>query len=363
MSAKNSGLASITQLHEFDEIIDVRTPLEFAEDHLPNAINCPVLSNEERVRVGTLYKQSPFEAKKIGAILIARNIVQHLETHWMDKPKNWHPLIYCWRGGKRSGAMTHILRQVGFAAEQLDGGYKSYRQHVRQELDALPAQFSFRVLCGLTGSGKSRLLLALQASGAQVLDLETLAQHRGSVLGDLPDAAQPSQKKLDSLIWHTLNHFDRARPVYVESESKKIGLLRVPDSLMEAMWKSPCLRLDTPDALRIGLLCEDYAHFLHDPVLLAHKLNRLRGRYANELLDHWHAQCQAQDWGSFISELLAQHYDPAYLQSMRRNYPHYDQAASLIPCGLQSCDWMRLAEQCLALSGDFDNNAAHPQEA
>ena len=218
---KNSGLAVITQLHEFDEIIDVRSPAEFAEDHIPGAISCPVLDDAQRVCIGTLYKQSPFEAKKAGAVLIARNIARHLEDHWQQRPKSWHPLIYCWRGGQRSGAMTHILRQIGFAAERLDGGYKSYRQHVLQQLPTLPAKLSFRVLCGLTGSGKSRLLIALEQAGAQVLDLEKIARHRGSVLGDLPDEAQPSQKSFDSQLLARLASFDSAIPVYVESESKK----------------------------------------------------------------------------------------------------------------------------------------------
>ena len=194
----SSGLATVAQLHEFDEIIDVRTPLDFAEDHVPCAINCPVLCNVERVRVGTLHKESAFEAKKVGAALIARNIAQHIEQRWMDKPKHWHPLIYCWRGGQRSGSMTHIMRQIGFNAERLEGGYKNYRHHVLGQLALLPAQLSFRVVCGLTGTGKSRLLGALQECGAQVLDLEEIAKHRGSVLGDVPDTPQPAQKGFDS---------------------------------------------------------------------------------------------------------------------------------------------------------------------
>ena len=326
---KHSGLATVAQLHEFDEIVDVRTPSEFAEDHIPGAINCPVLDDAERVRVGTLYQQSPFEAKKIGAALIARNIAHHLEDKWLDKPKAWHPLIYCWRGGQRSGAMTHILRQICFAAERLGGGYKSYRHHVREQLQTLPQKISFRVLCGLTGSGKSRLLATLQQAGAQVLDLEEIARHRGSVLGDIPDEAQPAQKGFDSQVLSKLESFNPALPVYVESESKRIGQLRVPDELIAAMWFSPCLRLETATELRVGLLREDYTHFLHNPALLHQQLERLRGMYSNELLAHWHALCEASAWDEFIAELLEQHYDPAYRKSIQQNYLNYAQAPHL----------------------------------
>ncbi|MBI4937772.1 MAG: tRNA 2-selenouridine(34) synthase MnmH [Nitrosomonadales bacterium] len=354
---KNSGLATVAQLREFDEIVDVRTPSEYAEDHIPGALNGPVLSDEERARVGTLYKQhSPFEARKIGAMLVARNIARHIESRWLGKPKSWHPLIYCWRGGQRSGAMTHILRQIGFAAEKLDGGYKSYRHHVLRQLHALPPKFSFRVLCGLTGSGKSRLLAALQQAGAQVLDLEGIARHRGSVLGDMPDTAQPSQKSFDSLVLEKLESFDPGAPVYVESESKKIGQLRVPDELIAAMWLSPCLRLETATALRVALLREEYAHFLRDPELLHQQLERLKGLYSSDLLNHWRSLCEAQEWDKFIAELLERHYDPAYHKSIRGHYRHYDEAQRLTLNTLSEKDFRALADEALALSGKFINN-------
>ena len=353
---KNSGLATVAQLHEFDEIVDVRSPAEYAEDHLPGAINCPVLDDAERIRVGTLYKQSPFEAKKIGAALVAHNISRHLEQRWLGKPKSWHPLIYCWRGGQRSGAMTHILRQIGFAAEQLEGGYKSYRRHVLQQLQVVPEKFSWRVLCGLTGSGKSLLLAALHQAGAQVLDLEQIARHRGSVLGDMPNEAQPAQKGFDSQVLARLQSFDPARPVYVESESKKIGLLQVPDALIEAMWASPCLRLECALPVRVTLLREEYVHFLHDPALLRQQLDRLQGMYSNELLARWHALCEAKAWDEFIAELLERHYDPAYNKSIRGHYPNYEQAYRLSLNSLNEDAFDVLAYETLAFPGDFVNN-------
>ena len=356
MAVKNSGLATVAQLHEFDQIVDVRSPAEYAEDHVPGAINCPVLDDAERIRVGTLYKQSPFEAKKIGAVLVTRNISRHLEQLWQDQPKSWHPLIYCWRGGQRSGAMTHILRQIGFAAEQLVGGYKSYRHHVLQQLQVVPEKFSWRVLCGLTGSGKSLLLAALRQAGAQVLDLEHIARHRGSVLGGMPNEAQPTQKKFDSQLLARLESFDSARPVYVESESKKIGLLQVPDALIEAMWVSPCLRLECAPPVRVALLRQEYAHLLQAPALLRQQLDRLHGMHSRELLARWHGLCEAQAWDEFIAELLERHYDPAYNKSMRGHYPNYGQAYGLTLNSPNKEAFNALAHEVLALSGDFVNN-------
>lgn len=186
---------NVAQLQEFDEIVDVRSPSEFKLDHVPGAINCPVLDDEERARVGTIHAQnSAFTAKKVGAALVARNIAKHIDVVFASRPKTWRPLIYCWRGGQRSASMTIVLRQIGWGARKLAGGYKAYRRHVVAEIDRLVPQISFRVLCGLTGSGKSAVLRALEQRNAQVLDLEKMAAHRGSVLGNLPDGMQPSQK-------------------------------------------------------------------------------------------------------------------------------------------------------------------------
>jgi tRNA 2-selenouridine synthase len=313
--------ATVAELHAFDEVIDVRSPGEFAEDHFPGAVNLPVLNDAERARVGTVYKQvSSFEAKKIGAALVSRNIAQHLETWFADKPKNYRPLVYCWRGGSRSGAMTHILQKIGFAAMQLDGGYKAYRRHVVEELEHLPAQFGYRVVCAPTGSGKSRLLQALAIEGAQVLDLEELAAHRGSLLGALPGQEQPSQKSFESVIWAALTHFDRARPVFVESESKKIGALRVPDALIAAMHASPCIRLEAPLSARVQLLTEDYAHFLHDPETIKLQLGYLTTLRGRETVEAWQALASRQAWPELVTALLAEHYDPAYHRSLARNY-------------------------------------------
>jgi len=323
--------ATLSQLAEFDEIIDVRSPAEFADDHIPGAINCPVLDDAERVLVGTLYsQQSPFEARKVGAALVAKNIARHLETQFSGYPKAWRPLIYCWRGGQRSGAMSIILNQIGWAAHKLEGGYKAYRRHVLQQLEVLPAAFSFHVLCGPTGSGKSRFLQALRNTGHQVLDLEALAQHRGSVLGQLPEAPQPTQKWFETSLLHTLAQMNPARPIYVESESRKIGRLSVPASLLQAMHNGHCLSMATPESVRVKALLEDYPHFTGNKGLLEKQLEFLQPFHARETLEAWRKLIAVGDFPALVASLLEQHYDPAYFRALGKNYADLAQAERLV---------------------------------
>lgn len=319
--------ANLPQIGEFDEIIDVRTPAEFAEDHIPGAINCPVLSNEERIIVGTLYQEaSPFEARKVGAAMVARNIAQHLQTRFCDHPKSWRPLIYCWRGGQRSAALCIIMAQVGWAAHKLEGGYKTYRRDVLDKLAAIPQKFSLHVICGATGAGKSRLLQAIADSGKQVLDLENLAQHRGSVLGRLPLQAQPSQKSFESALLLALQRLDPMRPVYVEAESNKIGAITLPPALVDAMHAGICLLVETPLEVRIAGLMEDYRHYLDNQEMLIEHLQVLHRFHGSKQLEHWASLIKAQDFAALVSELLALHYDPSYFRASSRHYDNLGRA-------------------------------------
>lgn len=348
-AARGPASATVAQLPEFDEFIDVRSECEFAEDHLPGAVSCPVLSDEERARVGTLYKQvSSFEAKKTGAALISANIAHHLRERFHDRPRGWRPLVYCWRGGSRSGALAQVLHQVGWRVAQLEGGYKSYRRHVVADLAMLPMRFPWRAVCGLTGSGKSRLLRAIEECGGQVLDLEALAAHRGSVLGNLPDVPQPSQKMFESLVWNALRQFSPSRPVYVEAESKKIGALRVPDALIEVMWKSPCIVLEAPVRLRVALLKEEYTHFIADPATLVAKLECLSGLYGHAVIDEWRELAFGQRWDELTEDLLVRHYDPAYTRSTLKHYPGLNRAFHIELAGTAEAEFKRLAQRCLA---------------
>ena len=345
---QDSTLVTVTQLAEFDEVIDVRSEGEFEEDHVPGAINCPVLSDAERARVGTIYKQaSAFDAKKIGAALVSRNIARHLEARFADRPRGWQPLIYCWRGGSRSGALAHVLQQVGWRAGRLDGGYQAYRRAVIADLHERPPQFKWRVICGLTGSGKSRLLRALAQCSPQVLDLEALAAHRGSVLGNLPGAPQPSQKMFESLVWAELRKFDTARPVWVEAESKKIGSVRVPETLIAAMWNGECIRLEASIALRVAMLREEYRHFVSDPALLGTQLDCLVAHYGQARIGAWKALAANGEWDTLVRELLENHYDPAYTRSTLKHYPHYADGMRLEVTADSDAIFDGLAAQCL----------------
>ncbi len=320
----------LPELAQFDAIIDVRSPSEFALDHIPGAQNFPVLNDEERIQIGTMYKQiGAFEAKKLGAALVARNIGLHLQGAWQQKDKHWRPLIYCWRGGNRSGAMAHVLAKVGWPVFMIDGGYKAYRHHINLSLPGLSQAISIKMICGPTGSGKSRLLQHLANLGAQVLDLEELAKHRGSVLGHLPSQAQPSQKAFESAIWQQLRQFSPLRPVYIEAESKKVGNLRVPECLMASMRTAACVVLELSQADRVELLLQDYAHFVSEPLKLIQQMEFLRAQHSNEQINQWQGMALAQDFPILVSQLLARHYDPAYLRSMERNFLQYGQAQQL----------------------------------
>jgi tRNA 2-selenouridine synthase len=313
--------ATVGEIDLFDEVVDVRSPAEYAEDHVPGARSCPVLDDAERAEIGTLYKQvSPFDAKRRGAALVARNIARHLESAFAGRDRGWRPLVYCWRGGKRSGAMTHVLREVGWQAAQLEGGYKAFRRAVVTALDTLPRTFRYVVLCGETGSAKSRVLEALAARGAQVLDLEGLACHRGSVLGGLPGTPQPAQKRFETLVWDALRRMDPAAPVFVEAESKKIGQLQVPDALLATMRAADCARIEAPLAARVAFLIEEYRHFLADPAALNGQLDCLAGLYGRDTVGAWQARADRGDWDGLVGELLTAHYDPAYQRSTMRNY-------------------------------------------
>jgi len=342
------GVATVAQLAEFDTLIDARAPAEFAEDHLPGAISMPVLNDEERARVGTLYKQvSVFEAKKLGAALVAKNVARHIEEHMLDKPKNWRPLVYCWRGGQRSGSFTHILREIGWDAHRIQGGYKSWRHHVIEQLALLPPQVKFRVVTGATGSGKSRLLEALAARGGQVLHLEELAAHKGSVLGNLPGQPQPAQKGFETQLFAALSALDLDRPVFVEAESRKIGRLQVPDALLEAIRGAPGLRIEASLEARVEFLLRDYDYAIADPAWLIERLEHLKGLQSNETLDRWRALIAARNFPALVEELLTQHYDPLYQRSQASNYNSFEAATRYATDRLDAAAFDRLAAEIL----------------
>jgi tRNA 2-selenouridine synthase len=323
---------ALAQLARFDDIIDARSESEYAEDRVPGAVNWPSLNDAERAEVGTLYKQvGPFDAKKLGAALVAANIARRIRDHVQAKPRGWTPLVYCWRGGKRSGSLAHVLSEIGFQVHLIEGGYKAYRSAVLAQLPALAQGLRFCVICGPTGSGKTRLLHALSAQGAQVLDLEALASHRSSVLGLIPDAPQPSQKQFDSRIWQALRALDPSRVVFVESESKKVGNVSVPGELIAHMRASACVRLELDLAQRVELLMEDYDLFVRDTEFFCKRLAALTELRGEAVVTRWQQWARLGQLRDVVRELLELHYDPGYASSTQRNFVRFASAPALTP--------------------------------
>ncbi|HUR90862.1 MAG TPA: tRNA 2-selenouridine(34) synthase MnmH [Ramlibacter sp.] len=331
MSVQSIAAAdAIAQLSQFDSIVDARTEDEFAEDHIPGALNWPSLNNEERKEVGTIYKQvSPFEAKKRGAMLVSANIARHIGEHVIGQPRGWKPVIYCWRGGKRSGSLALVLDQIGFRVHVIEGGYKAFRAAILEDIPQLAQRLTYRVICGPTGSGKTRLLHALRDAGAQVLDLEGLANHRSSVLGIIPGVAQPTQKAYDTLVWDALRKFDPARLVFVESESKKVGNVAVPEALIAMMRASDCIRIELAEKERVALLMEDYDFFVKDRALFSDRLSALAELRGRAVIADWIAKVAAGDIETVVRELLLKHYDPGYSSSIQRNFKRFAEAPSV----------------------------------
>ena len=300
----------------YDMIIDVRSECEFAEDHIPGAVNMPVLNDRQRADIGTMYKQvGAFEAKRRGAALVARNIAAHVEGHLGDAPRDFSPLVYCWRGGQRSGAMARILSEIGWQVTLIDGGYKTYRKTVLDGLDTLPPRLRVIMLRGRTGTAKTRILRAVAKAGAQVIDLEGLANHRGSLLGREPGHPQPTQRQFESRLFTAMRELDPARPVFIEAESNKIGDLHIPRALWCRMRDAPALQVVAPLAARVGFLIADYDHIVAEPERLKPLLSWVVTRIGHERVEAWQSCINAGDWAGFVTRVLEDHYDPAYDRS------------------------------------------------
>jgi tRNA 2-selenouridine synthase len=310
-------------------VIDARSEREYAEDHLPCAVNLPVVDNEEYAEVGTTHRTDTHRAYLIGVSYALRNISHSIEDLVGRYPKDARMLVYCFRGGKRSKLWYDALSTIGFRVDRLPGGWKAYRAWVRDQLMELPRKFRYHVLCGPTGCGKTRLLSALASVGAQVLDLEDLARHRGSLIGDIPGVAQPTQKWFDSQLVERLRRFDPALPIWVESESKKIGEIQVPSALLETMHGARLFSLSAPMAERVALWREDYGHFERDLDAMMGRLRFLRPLIGGEEFGRWETLVAERRAPELFQRLMEAHYDPAYARSIAKNYPLIDKASQV----------------------------------
>ena len=302
----------------FDDIIDVRSPQEFAEDHLPGAINLPVLDDQERAQVGTIYKQSsPFDARKIGAALVAANAARHIAGALADRGGGWKALIYCWRGGQRSGSFATILGQIGWRVDRIEGGYKAWRKLVVDRVQNGPVAAPVVVLDGNTGSAKTAILQRLAARGAQCIDLEGMARHRGSLFGAMP-GGQPSQKLFEGRLAAQLEGLDAACPVIVEAESSRIGDITIPKALWQAICAAPRIRLQVPVDARAAYSAHDYADLVADPDRLAEILASLAPLHPAERILAWQKMASSGAWQALAEGLMRDHYDPRYLKHRLR---------------------------------------------
>ena len=301
--------------HGFDTVIDVRSPAEFAIDHVPGAINLPVLDDAQRAEIGTIYKQiNPFQARKLGAAYVAQNAAAHLRGPLSDMQGGWQPLVYCWRGGQRSGSFATILSQVGWRVELVDGGYRSYRRLVSDALHDEPLKHGLIVLEGHTGTAKTEILHRLRAAGCQMIDLEGLANHKGSVFGGSA-TPQPSQKAFEGALASQLNALDPAKLVWVEAESSKIGRCYIPPSFWAAMVKAPRVKVAAPIDARADYLVRTYGDIVKEAAKLQIVLARLTGLQGHEKVEEWQALAANKAFGQLALELMRDHYDPRYLKS------------------------------------------------
>ena len=305
---------------KFDTIIDVRSPLEFAEDHIVGAINCPVLSDLERQKVGTIYKkESSFKAKIIGSSLTAKNIAFHIENNFMEKKGSWQPLIYCWRGGQRSKAFSIVLSEVGWRTNQLKGGYKEYRNQVINFLDNIGPKLKITLISGKTGSAKTKILKSIENEGGQILDLEGLANHKGSLLGKIPDLIQPSQKFFESLIFNKIQKLNLKDKIYIEAESSKIGNIHIPKSIWKKMINSPRIEISANVELRAKFLVSDYDYMCNNPTLINPIIKGLKNRLSKKLFDEWTNLIDRKKWFDLTKSFLENHYDPSYSSNTIKN--------------------------------------------
>ena len=331
-----------------DAVVDARTPEEFADDHIPGAVNLPALSGKQRAEVGLAHKTDPFSARRRGAGMLAANLAEHLEKHLAEFPKSWKPLVYCWRGGQRSGAMVEVMRRVGWRAEQLDGGYKRYRQWVLAELKTRPATLRLVAVAGKTGTGKTVLLSALRNIGAQVADLEALANHRGSVFGGM--GKQPSQRMFESRLLAALCAPDPARPVFVEAESRKIGGLHLPSALLSAMRSAPAVRVESDLSDRAAHIAAEYEMFSRDDESFERALSSLEKYAGANKLGEWRAFRARGLFAALAADMLESFYDVGYGKSLSANYPS---ALRADPVRMNPRDAESVANAAKEIAGKF----------
>lgn len=311
-------MVSKVNTHQFLElsknipILDVRSPLEYAQGHIPGAISFPLFDNPERALIGTLYKNSGREA----AILRGFEIVGPKLATFLKKATSLasHKQlnVHCWRGGMRSGHMAWLFSQGGLTVNLLEGGYKAYRRYIREQFSC---QGKLVILGGMTGSGKSEILRDLEERGEQFLDLERLANHKGSAFGALGQEMQPTNEQFENDIASKWLQFDFSRPVWIEDESRSIGTVSIPDPLFHRMFSAPIVMVHLDRSIRIKRLVEEYGSF--DESLLAQSLHKISEKLGGGREKIALSYLSAKDLTK-VAEITLDYYDKAYTHAIKR---------------------------------------------
>jgi len=293
-------------------VIDVRSPGEFAQGHIPGAINIPLFDDAERAIVGTLYVKSGQDKAILKGLDIAVPKVGLYVNSLKAICSTGLVLLYCWRGGMRSALLSEVLSKAGYEVAVLSGGYKAYRHFIRDGL-ARPAKVV--VLGGFTGSGKTEILKAIALQGEQVVDLEQLACHKGSVFGALGQSPQPTNEQFENNLYVQWDRLDLTRPVWLEDESRMIGTITLPDPVVEHLSNGVLIRAELDAAIRINRLVNEYAGF--DKPLLAGAINKISERLGGTRMKEA-LRALENDRFEVVAAIILAYYDKAYLFSMTK---------------------------------------------
>ncbi|MDD5285039.1 MAG: tRNA 2-selenouridine(34) synthase MnmH [Desulfuromonadaceae bacterium] len=292
-------------------IIDARTPLEFAEDHLPGAFNVPILTNEERVEIGTIYKQQGAQLARMRGLELTCGrfaaMIRETINHAAGRPV----LVYCWRGGLRSLSMATLLESCGYPVKQLRGGYKSFRNQITSYFDNFVPPAPLIVLHGMTGCGKTTFIKGVDRRLWSAIDLEGLAGHRGSAFGSLGLGEQPSQKRFDTLLWDALSKAPSDRPIVIEGESRRIGEITLPGRFYDVMSDSCKIWCSASLDTRVNRLTDEYAlQDYREPMAAA--LERIRKKLGGTHYSELKVMLEEWDVRGLTSGLITHYYDKLY---------------------------------------------------